>query len=130
MKKKILLISLFLILVSVFCFDHVSALVLDVTAPEINISTESKTCVEIVGKNLSKVIAAAINILKIAGAVIAIINAMIALVPAVMSKDADGLKKAQSKCISMAIILAVILVFPSILRFIGNALGLDVSCIF
>ena len=129
MKKKVLLI-VFLILVSVLCFDHVSALVLDITAPEINISTEPRTCVEIVGKNLSNVISGAINILKIAGAIIAIINAMIVLVPAVMNKDADGLKKAQSKCISMAIVLAVILVFPSILKFIGHAIGLDVSCIF
>lgn len=97
--------------------------------PDLEIDTSPKTCSEILGKNLTKIVKFAIVLLRVAGAVIAIVNSMIALVPAVMSKDADALQKAKGKCISMGILLAVILVFPSILRFIGNVLGFDISCI-
>ena len=97
--------------------------------PDLDTDTSPKTCNEILGNNLTKIVKFAIILLRVAGAVIAIVNAMIVLVPAVMSKDADALQKSKSKCISMGILLAVILVFPSILKFIGNVLGFDISCL-
>ena len=50
---------------------------------------------------------------------------MIILLPAVTSKDADGLRKASSKCVKLAVILAVIEIFPSVIKLIGALFGWD-----
>ena len=55
---------------------------------------------------------------------------MMTLIPAVVNKDPEALKKAGNKCVKIAAILLVIGVFPSILRVIGKIFGYDLSCIF
>ena len=55
---------------------------------------------------------------------------MIALIPAVVSKNPDALKKAGHKCMLMGVILLAIGVFPTLLRVIAKIFGYDVSCIF
>lgn len=93
------------------------------------ISDKKMTCEDLLGPNLVKIVQFVVKLLSIAGAIIAIVNAMISLVPAVVSKDADALKKAQSKCITMAIVLVLILLLPTLLTFIGNIFGYDLSCL-
>ena len=55
---------------------------------------------------------------------------MITLIPAVISKDADGLKKAEKKLVTMAIVLAAIGIFPTFVSIIGGIFGFDLTCIF
>ena len=55
---------------------------------------------------------------------------MMSLIPAVVSKEPEALKKAGNKCLKMGVILLVIGVFPTILRVIGKIFGYDLSCIF
>ncbi len=91
----------------------------------------AKKCSEIFGENLGvKIIKGIINALRIVGAIIAIANAMITLIPAVISKDAEGLKKAGRKLVMMAVVLAIIGILPSIVNLIGLMFGYDLSCIF
>ena len=87
-------------------------------------------CSDILNGNLSKLVKLCITILRIAGAVIAVVNGMIALIPAVVSKNPDALKKAGHKCMLMGVILLAIGVFPTLLRVIAKIFGYDVSCIF
>lgn len=97
--------------------------------PDLDIYDEDMSCAEILGPNGVKVVKLGINILRIAGAIIALVNAMLSLLPAVMSKDADGLKKAGTKCVYMAIILALIFLFPTLLKIIGKMFEWDISCL-
>lgn len=91
---------------------------------------EGQKCIEVVGESLSKIIKTTINILRIAGAVIAILKGMTLLIPPIVNKDADSLKKAGNQCIKLAIVLLLIGVFPTIIRFIGYLFKYDVTCIF
>ena len=86
------------------------------------------TCTEILGGtngNGVKILNGIITTIRILAPIVAIINAMILLIPAVTSKDADGLKKASSKCVKIAIILAIVEIFPSVIKLIGVLFGWD-----
>ncbi len=91
---------------------------------------DDQTCKEILKDNLISIIKSFINIIRIAGVIIAIGNGMITLIPAVISKDADGLKKAEKKLVTMAIVLAAIGIFPTFVSIIGGIFGFDLTCIF
>ncbi|MBQ6285704.1 MAG: hypothetical protein IJK67_05325 [Bacilli bacterium] len=92
---------------------------------------DSLPCDKVFGaKTGLKIIKGIIIVLRIGGAIIAIANAMITLIPAVISKDADGLKKAGRKLVVMAVVLAIIGILPSIVHLIGLVFGYDLSCIF
>ena len=125
MKRKYLKIILFIVLligttlVRADGFD-------DPVLPSGDIST----CGEILGPNLTAIVKASITILQIAGAIIAIVKGMMILIPPILAKDADALKKASKKLVNMAIILVIIFIFRPILRFIGSLLDFDISCIF
>ena len=92
------------------------------------IDPKDLTCEEMLGKNLTKILKFTLEVLSIVGAIIAIVNSMISLIPALIAKDAEALKKAQSKCITMAIVLVLILLLPTLLTFIGNIFGYDLTC--
>ena len=98
--------------------------------PNLSFGSNGMSCIEIVGENLSKVIKSIFTILRIGGAIIAIVNGMIKLLPPLIEKDASALNKATKKCIRMAIVLAIIGIFPSIINFIGSIFKFDLSCIF
>ena len=87
-------------------------------------------CSNILNESLSKLVKLCITILRIVGAVIAVVNGMITLIPAVVSKNPDALKKAGHKCMLMGCILLAIGVFPTLSRVIARIFGYDVSCIF
>ena len=87
------------------------------------------SCSEVLGPTLTALVKEAIKWVRIAGAIIAIVNAMLKLIPAIMSKDAEALNKAIKTCITMAIILVFCVLFSWLLNLIGILFKWDVSCI-
>jgi len=100
-----------------------------IEAPDINISTEPMDCSKLLGSNLLSVLKLCISALRIAGAIIVLVKASLAMIPAIQSGDDAAIKKAAKQCISLAIILLVIGVFPTIIRIIGLIAGFDLSCL-
>lgn len=111
-------------------YDSIEKYEFNADLPAQGFGEGGETCKEIVGENIAKLIKLAINILRIVGAVIAIVNGMMTLIPAVVSKDPEALKKAGNKCVKLAGVLLVIGVFPTILKVIARIFGYDMSCIF
>ena len=139
MKKIIIFIFIFLLII--VCFERVNATTdvydyltvadsLRPKTPNIDFDSSYSSCKEVLGPNLTSVVRASIKILQIVGAIVAIVKGMILLLPAVIAKDADGLKKASKPLVSMAIILAIIFLLPYIVRFIGHIFDFDLSCFF
>ena len=69
-----------------------------------------------------------LSLLRIGASIIAIVNGMLIILPAVISKDADALKKSEKKLIILAIVLVLIILLPTLLNVIGNIFGYDLSC--
>lgn len=111
-------------------YDSIEKYEFNADLPAQGFGEGGESCEAIVGPNIAKLIKMSLNILRIIGAIIAIVNGMMTLIPAVISKDPEALKKAGNKCVKIAAILLVIGVFPSILRVIGKIFGYDLSCIF
>ena len=86
-------------------------------------------CDKVLGTTLASLVKEAIKWVRIAGGIIAIVNAMLKLIPAIMSKDAEALSKAARTCVIMAIILVFCALFPWLLNLIGSIFKWDVSCI-
>lgn len=85
-------------------------------------------CKDLLGPNLMKLVSFALDTLRIGASIIAIINGMIILIPALIAKDADALKKSEKKLITLAIVLVLIMLIPTLLIAIGNLFGYDLSC--
>lgn len=83
------------------------------------------SCSQILGSNGVKILKGVITTIRILAPIVALINAMIILLPAVTSKDADALKKASSKCVKLAVVLAIVEIFPSVIKLIGALFGWD-----
>ena len=98
--------------------------------PNLDFGNGYTTCGSILGKNLTALVRVGIKAMQIIGAIVAIVNGMITLIPAVMSKDADGLKKAEKKLVLMAIILLCIFLLPYIVNWLGMIFDYDTSCFF
>lgn len=98
--------------------------------PNVGFGANAMSCQEILGKNLTAIVRVGIKSIQIIGAIVAIVNGMITLIPAVMSKDADGLKKAEKKLVLMAIVLLCIFLLPYLVRLIGRLFDYDTSCFF
>ena len=86
-------------------------------------------CNKILGTTFASLVKEAIKWVRIAGGIIAIVNGMLKLIPAIMSKDAEALSKAARTCVIMAIILVFCALFPWLLNLIGSIFKWDVSCI-
>ena len=99
------------------------------TPPHLDPASSTSDCKKILGNNLTNIVKASITILQIVAAIMAIIKGMITLIPAITSKDTDGLKKAEKQLVTMAIILAVIFLLKPIVSFIGGLFDYDLSCI-
>lgn len=137
MNKKILILF-FIVFIAFIGIIKTDAKVVD----NVNILTYSggfnsqgfgeggQECIDIVGENLSKIIKLSINVLRIAGAIIAIIKGMTLLIPPIMNGDAKALQTAGRKCVKLGIVLLIIGVFPTVIRFIGHIFNYDLSCIF
>ncbi len=121
MNKRVYKILFIAILMLPIC---ISAVELD--GP--TIATNTVNCKELLGNNLMKILSFIMSTLRIGASIIAIVNAMIILLPAVVSKDADALKKSEKKLITLAIVLALIILLPTLLTVIGDIFGYDLSC--
>ena len=124
MKNKYIKIFVFFLLLVSFTIIRAEGFD-DPVIPSGNISG----CSQLLGPNLTAVVKASITILQIAGAIIAIVKGMMTLIPPILAKDADALKKASKTLINMAIILVIIFLFKPLLKFMGNLLDFDTSCI-
>ncbi len=91
--------------------------------------SKEDTCTDVLGETFSALVKEAIKWVRIAGAIIAIVNGMMKLIPAVMSKDAEALNKAIKTCITMAIVLVFCVLFGWLLETLGTLFKWDVSCI-
>ena len=133
--KRIIHLTLVIILLFFVYMESVKGLelssinILDVV-PKIEFADRVNSCHDLLGQNLTNVVRAGIKIIQIIGAIIAIVNGMFMLVPAVMSKNADELVKVSKKLVIMAIILAIIFIIPAVLRLIGHLFNYDLSCFF
>ena len=87
------------------------------------------SCSAVLGTTFSALVKEVIKWVRIAGGIIAIVNGMLKLIPAIMSKDAEALSKAAKTCVIMAIILVFCALFPWLLNLIGSIFKWDVSCI-
>ena len=132
--KKLLLIIILLVSFS-FVSDIVKADTMDyvvisqVDSPGISVSDEKMKCTDILGKTLSKVVKSGIVIIQIAAGIIALVKGMLVLIPPLVAKDADALKKASGTLVKMAIILVLVLIFRPFARLLGTILDFDISCI-
>ena len=81
------------------------------------------------GPVLTQVIKGGIVIVQIVCAIIAILNGMLILVPAVVTKDADSLKKSSKKLAMLGIILMLVIIFKPLVRMIATLLEYDITCI-
>ena len=126
-KKVILFVGLLLLNMS-----RIYADTFDMTPFIFNDNTfgsSGDTCAKIAGPNILKVIHGSITTIRIVGVILAIANAMMILLPAVMAKDADAVKKATHKCIIIGVVLAIIGIFPSIVSIIARIFDFDLSCL-
>lgn len=99
-----------------------------VAAPTIDISGGSMNCAQILGPNLTKLVHFALNTIRIAAAIIAIVQGMLIMIPPIVAKNYDALNKALKKLVYILIILAVIELLPTIIRVIGHLFEYDLSC--
>ena len=95
----------------------------------IAISNEKMTCEEILGKNLTNLLKAAITTFQIAAAIFAIVKGMTILIPPITAKDEGALKKAGGQLVTLAIVLAVAIIFRPLIGILGEILEWDVSCV-
>lgn len=87
------------------------------------------TCEEVMGDSLVKFIKAVRYTMQGVACGIAIANGMMTFIPAITSKDQDALNKALQKFVKICIILALILLFPTLIKFLGKLCGFDLSCL-
>lgn len=122
MNKKIFkVLFIFILFIPIFVFA-------EPTLDGPGISQNVLNCKEFLGNNLIKILSFVIDTLRVGASIIAIVNAMIILLPAVIAKDADALKKSQKKLVTLAIVLVLIILLPTLLIAIGNLFGYDLSC--
>lgn len=129
MRKKVIVTIILLVFMFGFTMIVGAEETSDIAAPTMNFTDKTMTCTEILGKNLTKIVHFAISTLRIVAAIVAIVNGIIIMIPPVIDKDYGSLNKALRKLVSMLIILAIILVFPSLVRVIGKLFEFDISCI-
>lgn len=101
----------------------------DYTLNDNGFGSMGDSCAKIAGPNVIKVIRGSITTVRILAVIIAIANAMFLLLPAVIAKDADALKKATRKCVVIGVVLAIIGIFPSIVSIISRIFDFDLSCL-
>lgn len=128
-KKAVLVLIMFVLLFIGTIVVHAEEAANDIAAPTMNFTDKAMKCTEILGPNLTKLVHFAFSTLRIIAAIVAIVNGMIIMMPVVVSKDYGSLNKALRKLVSMLIILAIILIFPSLARVVGKLFEFDISCI-
>ncbi len=93
------------------------------------ISEEDMTCEELLGSNLTKIVHLCVTVVKVIGAIGAILYGIIMFLPVIMVDDPKELNKALSKAVKMLIVLILILLLPSLIKIIGNIFDFDLTCL-
>ena len=88
--------------------------------PNFNFNESAMSCDQLLGKNLVKVIKAAITLVRIGASIGAIVIGMMNFLPALTKGDAGEFNKAIKKCVWLAVVLMLIILLPVLLRTIGN----------
>ncbi len=86
-------------------------------------------CKKTVGAAGYTIIHGVLRAVQLLAPVVAIVIAMITLIPAVTAKDEAGIKKASKTCVTIGVVLVVIEVVPYLVILIGRILGYDLSCL-
>jgi len=87
------------------------------------------SCSEMLGDALTGFLKTAVRTLQGIGCVLAVMSGMLSMASAVASKDKEAIQKAGVKCVKLFIALALILLLPTIIRFIGKVARFNVDCI-
>ncbi len=90
---------------------------------------ESQSCEKVLGSSLKKFLKTLRITMQGVSAGLTIALGMIAFIPAITSGDQNALKKAIDTFVKTLVVLALILLFPTLIRFIGHLCGFDLSCI-
>ena len=128
MNKKILKILLIITLmlpITIYAEEITNSS--EATLPIISFG-ESMTCAELLGPTLTKVLKIAISALRIFAVIYAIVSGMLHLLPAIYSSDAHALNKQTIIIVKMLVILVLVILLPTIVEFIGELFGYDLSC--
>ena len=86
-------------------------------------------CKQVLGTNGYRIVNGLISIVRILAPIVAILVAMIDLLPGVTTKDEKKIKESTRKCVTIGIVLLVIEVIPYIVRLIGAIFEFDLTCI-
>lgn len=132
--KKIFIMLLLIVSLFVFAYEvkaetNINNNVYEIEEPKFDIDNSSTTCSELLGSNLVLVVKFGMNAIRIIGVIVAIVKGMTTLLPAVNKGDAGELNKAIRKCIWIAVVLIIVVMFPTLARVIGKLFGFDTSCI-
>ena len=132
--KKIIIMLLLIVSLFVFAYEvkaetNINNNVYEIEEPKFDIDNSSTTCSELLGSNLVLVVKFGMNAIRIIGVIVAIVKGMTTLLPAVNKGDAGELNKAIRKCIWIAVVLIIVVMFPTLARVIGKLFGFDTSCI-
>ena len=90
---------------------------------------EAMSCSEVLGETLTGFLKTAVRTLQGIGCVLAVMSGMLSMASAVASKDKENIQKAGVKCVKLFIALALILLLPTIIRFVGRVARFDIDCI-
>lgn len=98
------------------------------SAPDFEFNEDPMTCEELLGPNLTKVVKAALTLVRIGASIATIVIGMLNFLPALTKGDQGEFNKAVKKCIWLVVVLMLIILIPVLLRTIGNLFNWDISC--
>lgn len=130
--KKILFMLIFILIAFSFVevvnaseYSLIDSVVVLIEEPKLEFYEGTMTCSQILGTNIIKVIGAGITLVRIGASIAAIVIGMMKFFPALTNGDAKQLNAAIKTCVWLAIVLMLIILFPVLLRSIGNMFNWD-----
>lgn len=100
-----------------------------ITFPTFDFGTMGQSCKEFFGESGVKLIRTARKAIQYGAIVLTLVLGMVMFIPAIMNKDNEGLSKSLSKFSKLLIILAIILLLPTLVKVIGMIAGFDITCL-
>ena len=133
--KKVLFLILFSLILFMFVevvnaseyslIDSVVVLAEEPKEPNFEFYDGYMSCSQILGTNITKVIRAAITLVRIGASIATIVIGMMNFFPPLLEGNVKELNAAIRKCIWLAIVLMLIILLPVLLRTIGNLFSWD-----
>jgi len=97
--------------------------------PSLGFGEENMSCSEVLGPSLVSFIKTVRVTVQGISTVAALANGMLIFATAVASKDSSAINKSLRKFAKMLVVLALILLLPTLVKFIGKICRFDLSCI-